>query len=234
MAQEVHREDVLKDYDWSAIEAIEKTLNFAEFGIWIDPIDGTAEYISGRDKVTKNPNIKANGLECVTVLLGVYEIESGTPVMGVINQPFDDKSKIHWGVSIDGLNANNIDPPVEHANTKTVLLSLSEDRKYIYYLRDTLKYNLIFSSGAGHKLLKLIQGHAELFLVSKASTFLWDTCAPHAILRSLGGNLINLKETIDTKRAVELNYSKASGKCNIGGVMGFRTQAQLLEFSKML
>lgn len=239
LAEEVHRVDVLPDYDWSDIDRIECDLDMASLGLWLDPIDATAEYIQGKDKTTRYEHIKANGLDCVTILLGVYETEGGQPIMGVINQPFAAKdngaANIYWGLSArNGTNVNNI-KAIERENKKTVaLVSVSEDRKYVYYLRDTLKYDIIFSAGAGHKLLMLILGYADLFLVSKGSTYLWDTCAPHAILRSMGGNLINLKETLETKRPTDLQYYSHSVKCNFGGVLGFRTQAQLIGFSKLL
>lgn len=38
--------------------------------------------------ITNYPNIPASGLGCVTVLIGAYDIESGKPIIGVINQPF--------------------------------------------------------------------------------------------------------------------------------------------------
>lgn len=242
LAEEVHRKDVLKDYDWSEIEQIQCDIDMSRVGVWIDPIDATAEYIQGKEKGTRVPNIMANGLQCVTVLLGVYEMETGGPIIGVINQPFKGETEealaganIYWGVSVDEFKANNIKAIANQENRKTVaLVSVSEDRKYIYYLRDRLKYDVIFSAGAGHKLLTLIQGHADLLLVSKGSTYLWDTCAPHAILRSMGGNLINLKETLETKKPVDLQYQTSSVKCNFGGILGFRTQAQLIGFSKLL
>ena len=243
LAEEVHRKDVLVDYDWTEIEQVQCDVDTSNLGVWIDPIDATAEYIQGKDKATRNPNIKANGLECVTVLLGVYELETGAPIIGVINQPFkavegDGPSvgaNIYWGVSVGEFKANNIKAITNQENRKTVaLVSVSEDRKYIYYLRDRLKYDVIFSAGAGYKLLSLILGHADLLLVSKGSTYLWDTCAPNAILRSMGGNLINLKETLETKRPTDLQYQMTAVKCNFGGILGFRTHEQLISFSKLL
>lgn len=254
LAEQVHRKDVLEDYDWSEIEQLQcSAVDMSSVGVWIDPIDGTAEYIQGKEKATRNPHIKSNGLDCVTVLLGVYEMETGTPILGVINQPFKKANdegtdtadlcpgaNVYWGVSYKGFNANNIKAIATTSeqqgdNKKSVaLVSVSEDRKYIYYLRDRLKYDVIFSAGAGHKLLTLIQGHADLLLVSKGSTYLWDTCGPHAILRSMGGNLINLKETLETKKPTDLQYHMSSVKCNFGGILGFRTQAQLIGFSKLL
>ncbi|XP_037094520.1 putative inositol monophosphatase 3 [Pollicipes pollicipes] len=45
------------------------------------------------------------------------------------------------------------------------------------------------ASGAGYKLLQVALGSAVGFVVSLSSTFLWDTCGPDALLRSLGGSL---------------------------------------------
>ncbi|GAB0092445.1 inositol polyphosphate 1-phosphatase [Sergentomyia squamirostris] len=243
LAGEVHRDITTEDA--AKIEGLDVEISSADVGIWVDPIDGTAEYIQGKARDTAVPNIPASGLRCVTVLLGVYEIESGRPIVGVINQPFaveaDDgkfSGKIFWGVAIDGVKRTNV-PQAEAAGAaagrkKVAILSSAENKKYIYYLRDTLGYSIIFSAGAGHKILKLIQGDADLYLVSTGSTYKWDTCGPQAILRALGGGLINLQETIDTKTVVELSYARNSGKCNIGGVLGFRTHTQLMEFSKLL
>ena len=92
-------------------------------GIWIDPIgriglrsvgevfwmpvallffpDSTSSYIRGTIKdeeyeVKGDSQMISNGLQVVTVLIGVFDKTSGRPVMGVINQPFaryDQKTK---------------------------------------------------------------------------------------------------------------------------------------------
>lgn len=41
-----------------------------------------------------------------------------------------------------------------------------------------------------HKsIFHLFAGEAAAYIVSKATTFRWDTCGPHAILKAMGGNL---------------------------------------------
>lgn len=56
--------------------------------------DSTAEYIAGDSPegppVDSEVMVKS-GLHCVTVLIGAYDRCSGTPIMGVINQPFYQK-----------------------------------------------------------------------------------------------------------------------------------------------
>lgn len=49
--------------------------------------DSTAEYISGKESTSEN-GIYESGLQCVTVLIGAYDFNSGMPVIGIVNQPF--------------------------------------------------------------------------------------------------------------------------------------------------
>ena len=55
-------------------------------------LDATNEYIKGTlddyEKEEDEERIWTTGLRCVTVLIGVFELETGTPIIGVINQPF--------------------------------------------------------------------------------------------------------------------------------------------------
>lgn len=54
--------------------------------------DATDEYIKGITK-TNYPNIPATGLECVTVLIGLYDKGNGKPIGGIINQPFHQQTE---------------------------------------------------------------------------------------------------------------------------------------------
>ena len=57
-------------------------------------------------------------------------------------------------------------------------------------------------SGAGYKILCVVDGQVGAYLLSKPSTFKWDTCAPHAILNSLGGGLIDLSKAASKVKAL--------------------------------
>lgn len=65
----------------------EACLRGIPLGIWIDPIDSTAEYISGGGTGAIS-GLNSSGLGCVTVLIGVYRRDTGKPVIGIVNQPF--------------------------------------------------------------------------------------------------------------------------------------------------
>lgn len=42
---------------------------------------------------TNHPKIPAAGLECVTILIGLYDKGTGKPLGGIINQPFYEKTE---------------------------------------------------------------------------------------------------------------------------------------------
>jgi len=51
-------------------------------------LDSTAEYINALDGTVSVTGIHSNGLRCVTVLVGVYDLATGRPLFGCVNQPF--------------------------------------------------------------------------------------------------------------------------------------------------
>ena len=51
-----------------------------------------------------------------------------------------------------------------------------------------------FASGAGYKILCVIEGHVDAYILTKGSTFKWDTCGPQAILKSLGGGIVDYQK----------------------------------------
>jgi inositol polyphosphate 1-phosphatase len=101
------------------------------------------------------------------------------------------------------------------------------------------------ASGAGYKQLCVACGDADLYLLSKGSTFRWDTCGPHAILRSLGGGIVSYKRVLqdDENLESELKYggnhtadeqSPASLHCNHEGIIAFRDSSLVHELIQVL
>ena len=136
---------------------------------------------------------------------------------GVINQPFsqyDEKNRIWtgkriWGISANpSLSANNLGntKPVNnngencslkssHKETFSVVISSSEDKE----LKEKLKSTGIIIheiAAVGFKLLKVIDQTANVYLLSKGSSFKWDTCAAHGILRSMGGGVVSFQNAM--------------------------------------
>ncbi|KAJ7999530.1 hypothetical protein DPEC_G00195380 [Dallia pectoralis] len=178
----------------------------SELGIWIDPIDATSQYIEGREQGAEEGHLCPSGLQCALVLIGVYLRATGEPVMGVINQPFCQKhqtgwkGKHFWGVSWEGFGACSVPrPKARPAETPglSVVLSSSEKQAVKEALAPLCGPDrLMYASGAGYKILCVILGLADVYVLSEGSTFKWDSCGPHALLRALGGGMVDLKKCL--------------------------------------
>eukprot|EP00053_Salpingoeca_punica_P008872 m.79306 g.79306 ORF g.79306 m.79306 type:complete len:425 (-) comp14786_c0_seq2:526-1800(-) len=60
-------------------------------GVWIDPIDATSSYtVEGGRGNFQDGIAKDSCLPVVTVLIGAFDLQTGTPLCGVVNQPFSE------------------------------------------------------------------------------------------------------------------------------------------------
>ncbi|KAJ8976593.1 hypothetical protein NQ317_004691 [Molorchus minor] len=221
LAAEVHRHIDINDIK-TKIPTEGFEIRLEELGIWIDPIDCTAEYISG-GKGYCDQNIYLKGLKCVTVLIGVFNMVSGLPVMGVVNRPFleDDDFMSHlrciWGVSLDNLTFNS---GLSYAERKKVICISSSEEQEVKQILKEKGFHTVEASGAGYKILTVILGLADAYLLTKGTTFKWDTCAPHSILKSLGGDIVDYR--ISMKNAVESITYIDQNSCNVNGIIAYR------------
>ncbi|KAM9799396.1 inositol polyphosphate 1-phosphatase [Syngnathus typhle] len=239
LARAIHQNPATVD---TSADGLQVPLRPSELGIWIDPIDATSQYIEGREEVLEEGHFSPSGLHCALVLIGVYLRSTGEPVMGVINQPFNCKDpaggswrgKLFWGVSYDDVNVCSVSQPKpapERRRGLSVVLSSSEKQ----VVKDSLTSlcgpeNLMYASGAGYKILCVIQGLADAYVLSEGSTFKWDSCAPHALLRALGGGVVDLTKSLEcsSEAKVELTYHQpySEGKgadrwANYGGLVAY-------------
>ncbi|KAI7789820.1 inositol polyphosphate 1-phosphatase [Triplophysa rosa] len=189
-------------------ESLQLSLSPDDVAIWIDPIDGTSQYIEGKEEEEPDEGFCPSGLPCALVLIGVYLRATGQPVMGVINQPFKCKDFMgqgwrgqhFWGVSYGDVNVCSFTQRrplcLQKRDHLSVLLSSSEKPVVKDVLTTLSNVKLMYASGAGYKILCVIQGLVDVYLLSEGSTFKWDSCAPHALLRALGGGISDLNECL--------------------------------------
>lgn len=208
LARAIHQDPATIE---TGTEGLNVPLSPKELGIWIDPIDATSQYIEGREEVLEDGHLFPSGLHCALVLIGAYLRSTGEPVMGVINQPFNYKDpagggwrgKHFWGVSCEGVNVCSIsrrkDVPDGSAGGGRLSVVLSSSEKQV--VKEALAPlcgpdKLMYASGAGYKILCVIQGLTDIYVLSEGSTFKWDSCAPHALLRALGGGVVDLTKCL--------------------------------------
>lgn len=152
---------------------------------------------------------------------------------------FSDRSKGRcvWGVCYQGkkIFCNPVKENILNSDaepTPTICISSSENEDVKKRLINS-GYRLVESAGAGYKLLMVILGHADAYILSKPTTYKWDTCGPHAILNSLRGAIIDFSKMLDDTDEnddIEIRYNlsedetaeNAVTKCNRGGIIAYR------------
>lgn len=243
LARAIHQDPETID---ASTDGLTIPLRPSELGIWIDPIDATSQYIEGKEEVLQEGVLSPSGLHCALVLIGVYLRSTGEPVMGVINQPFNHKEpagsgwrgKHFWGVSCDGINVCSLSRPKDGGGQDLSAVLSSSEKPVVKAALASLcgPDKLIYASGAGYKILCVIQGLADVYVLSEGSTFKWDSCAPHALLRALGGGMVDLAKALQsgTAEQAELTYHQPFTECkgadrwaNHGGLVAYRECSQL-------
>lgn len=76
-------------------------------------------------------------------------------------------------------------------------------------------FTLISPAGAGYKILCVILGLVSAYVLSFGSTYFWDTCGCHAILKSLGGKILNFEEAVEYGKLNEILYEEKQDMKNI-------------------
>lgn len=122
--------------------------------------------------------------------------------------------------------------PISNDPSRVICLSSSEDEIINKKLRSK-GFALVEAAGAGYKILSVITGQADAYILSKSTTFKWDTCGPQAILQSLGGDVLKFDDALNNS-CTSLHYleddkaetqEKINKYCNFGGIIAFRERS---------
>uniref|UniRef100_A0A3Q2FHY9 Uncharacterized protein n=1 Tax=Cyprinodon variegatus TaxID=28743 RepID=A0A3Q2FHY9_CYPVA len=152
--------------------------------------------------------------------------------------------KHYWGVSCGGINICSESSPSGRSGEQrglSVVLSSSEKQPVKEALTSVCgPENIMYASGAGYKILCVIQGLADAYILSEGSTYKWDSCAPHALLRALGGGVVDLAVSLQQSESgvqdpsTELTYhlpradqTGADRWANYGGLVAYRDCSHL-------
>nr|CAB3256215.1 inositol polyphosphate 1-phosphatase-like [Phallusia mammillata] len=238
-------------------------INIDQVAFWIDPIDGTSQYVKGIEDGPVNCNhVHAKGLHCVTVLIGAYDIMTGLPIVGVVYQPFYKKMEpsgcwkemCYWGICHNEKRITNCQHIFESNIEKR---SNSSGYSVVSSTHDQLICNLIpkipnaqvcVASGAGYKSLCVILGLVDVFVYSDDACYKWDTCATQAISMALGGNIVTLKKAMkcsnnnfhcDSLHPTQVKYkdqnpTPACPWANVGGLLVFNSSPRSKECTKKI
>ena len=202
-----------------------KDVQEEDLTIWVDPLDGTTEFVKGL-------------LEHVTVLVGISY--KGRSVAGIVHQPFhgygvdnvktdgqetlDRISKLQgrtiWGLiglGCFGLERKSL-PDDKFIVTTTASHSNINVEESIASLKPD---QVIKVGGAGHKVLLVLEGRAHALVFTSSGCKRWDTSAPEALLVASGGQL-----TDAMGKPIEYVYNDPRGYMNWFGVIASTNQNQ--------
>ncbi len=150
--------------------------------ILVDPLDGTREYIAGRDEYTVN----------------IAVVSEGTPVLGVIAAPALGliwRAVVGRGAERLEFSSRKTSPPQAiHTRPRPegdvlVLVSRSHlDARTQAYLEGLPRARRI-PCGSSLKFCRLAEGAADLY-PRLGPTRDWDVAAGHAILAAAGGSVV--------------------------------------------
>jgi 3'(2'), 5'-bisphosphate nucleotidase len=148
---------------------------------FVDPIDGTKDFIRGEDGYSV-----MIGLAC-----------DGRPAMGVVFQPVSDR--LFHGTP-DGAwmtHAGQTTPLAVSSVARAADVRLVASKSHRSAEIDRVKAQLgiadeINLGSVGVKLCVIAAGMRDLYVNPAARTKAWDTCAPEAILVPAGGRLSDL------------------------------------------
>lgn len=172
----------------------------------VDPLDGTKEFI------------KKNGEFCVNIALVI----SGLPMIGVIAIPV--QNTLYWSIADKGVRKTFVQnwQSMDSSNTQPVPKpKLPSDGEKVVFLRskshdlgtntkfhDRLSERFVIESisvGSAIKFTYLAEGKGHIYH-RPGPTMEWDTAAGHALLREVGGMVIDLS----TEK--ELAYGKKAAR----------------------
>jgi len=220
LASEAHKIVDVPTEVLQQIESLEKQeVDYSQIGIWIDPIDGTSHYIKGTEQLDEN-GYPLKGLQVAKVLIGAYDLKTGCPVAGIVGSPFSCNLQLMFGCCF-----NNKTSVLPQSYIKNLTKTKSERPKIVIgssespELLSTLQKNFqVFSAGgAGHKIMMLVDGVADIYINSTPSVYYWDTCGPHAILKAIGGDIL----TFTHFKEIIYNDAEVSGSVHEHGIVAF-------------
>ena len=163
----------------------EETVNIKEKNknsvFWlIDPIDGTKEYISGKNEYTLNAALVINK----------------KPIIGLVGVPKKNQLYYTFGVGKSFLKQNNLVKQIncKKKNNRKDILAVSSTRNPSKVIMDKLKeYNVssISAVASSYKFCLIADGTFDIYAAKERANE-WDYAAGHAVAENAGAIITTL------------------------------------------
>jgi 3'(2'), 5'-bisphosphate nucleotidase len=153
-------------------------IDIADISIFVDPLDGTSEFVKGR-------------LHCVSVIIGIaYKSKA---LAGVIYRPFTTPEYPHtcmYGIIGTGafLDGRKMEATPSGGRPRKLTTTLSKSNRIIERVYELLQpCEEAKDGGAGWKCWIVATGSVDCYQYPRPGTKRWDVLAGDAIIRALGG-----------------------------------------------
>ena len=190
--------------------SLNDTKEYEKITIFIDPIDGTKEFSTGK------------GEQC-SICIG-FSNEVGQAVGGVVYRPLTTPPTWAVGAKSEGFADCYFGDEDKRAdNGGGLLTSNGSISPFCDSLMNELGMNRIKSGGAGNKILLLLEKSIQLsdkdtpntdtssdsmLYIQDRGVSRWDTCAAEAVLEAFGGRILKLTG-VATKTQERYTYLKS-------------------------
>ncbi|RME53652.1 3'(2'),5'-bisphosphate nucleotidase CysQ [Candidatus Woesearchaeota archaeon] len=164
--------------------------------VWfVDPIDGTAELVAGRDEFTINIGLSRGGVPVLGVIYAPLreELFIGVDGVGAWEEKNDERFTLSFG---EGKLA-------DETGKLRFVVSRSHDHPKLVSFLETLGAEKIVKLGSTLKACEVVRGNVDAY-VSLNYASQWDTCAAEAIVRVAGGVFTDLSGRAIDYRSGEL------------------------------
>ncbi len=163
-----------------------KVQNKANIFWLIDPIDGTKEYIKGKDEYTLNAALIVNKI----------------PVIGLVGVPKKNRLFYSYGINNSYLieNKKKFKNDCSKKNEKGNIVALSSDSNPSADILKKLKFykvNSIVKMASSYKFCVIANGEFDIYAANERANQ-WDYAAGHAIAEHAGA----IVKTLDGKRFI--------------------------------
>jgi len=134
----------------------------------------------------------------VTALIGVC-LDS-TSIFGIIHHPFDDERPSYYGgpgvtlhKTLDPFTSGGVPAIVQPPQLEpTVLSTRMHDNPQINNYMERLPLKIVKCGGTGLKCTYVALGVHTAYIYPTSNTKKWDTAGPEAILKSVGGFIVDM------------------------------------------
>ena len=151
--------------------------------VWyVDPLDGTKEFIAKNGEFSVMIGMALNGHAC----------------LGIVYRP--DKEILYWGISdqeawmeVPGETLPLRTNKTTHPPDLSIVVSRSHRNPLIDDIKKAIGLQKELVSGSvGLKIGLIANGKTEVYIEPGPFTSVWDACAPEAILRGAGGRFTDI------------------------------------------